>query len=241
MALAHPPASLLDDASLFLDLDGTLVEFALAPDGIEVCDQLRSLLIGLQKRLGGRVAVVSGRALADLDGHLNLPGLAIAGSHGVERRSAGGQLDSAETQPAIALAAAEAAQFADAHGLILESKPTGVALHYRLRPELESLVDGFARQSADRFGLAVQEGRMVRELRSLGRNKGDVVRMFMAEQPFREGRPVVIGDDRTDEDAFAVANAMGGASVLVGPERETEAKFRLPDVSAVKRWLGAVA
>jgi len=241
MELMPPPPALPADASLFLDLDGTLVEFAVSPDGIDVCDDLRALLKGLQSRLGGRLAVISGRALADLAGHLGLPDLAIAGSHGAERRHADGRFESAEIPPSIADAAAEAAAFADDHQLIAEGKPMGVAVHFRSQPALEETVDRFVAQSAERHGLTVQKGAMVRELRAPGRNKGDVVRLYMSEAPFDAGRPVMVGDDATDEDAFEAVNALGGASILVGPERPSLAQFRLPDVDSVKQWLAGRA
>jgi trehalose 6-phosphate phosphatase len=241
MTLPAPPLALLEGAALFLDLDGTLVDFALTPDGIEVCDHLRSLLRGLQKRLDGRVAVISGRALDDLDSHLNLPDLALAGSHGLERRLADGSHEASEPPKSVAAATADANAFAADNRLIAEAKPSGVAVHFRSDPKLEDKVDTFAAQSADRHGLVVQKGAMVRELRAPGRTKGDVVRMFMAEEPFGGGRPVVLGDDLTDEDAFRAANALGGVGILVGPERQTAARYRLPDVAAVKRWLGEAA
>ena len=241
MPLAPPPPGLLADASLFLDLDGTLVEFALAPDGIAVCDDLRGLLHGLQSRLGGRLAVISGRALADLAAHLDLPGLAIAGSHGAERRHADGRVESGDVPASIAGATAEAVAFARDHELIAEAKPMGVAVHFRARPALEDAVERFAAQSAERHGLTVQKGAMVRELRAPGRTKGDVVRLFMDEPPFAGGRPVMVGDDITDEDAFAAVNSLGGTSILVGPDRPTRATYRLGDVAAVKAWLAAAA
>src|SRR4029453_9654899 len=109
------------------------------------------------------------------------------------------------------------------HRLIAETKPGGVAVHFRSDPGLEDTVDRFASQSADRHGLVVQKRSMVRELRPPGRNKGDVVRMFMTEAPFAGGRPVVLGDDLTDEDAFRAADDLGGVAILVGPDRPTAA------------------
>lgn len=230
---------MLNGASLFLDLDGTLVEFAESPAGIAVCDQLRALLLDLHERLDGRVAVISGRGLDDLAGHLDLPDFPIAGSHGAERRLAGGKVETCEPSLPVSRATTEAAEFAADHQLIAEAKPTGVAVHFRNRPALEQAVDDFAAAAAARHGLAVQKGAMVRELRAPGRNKGDVVKLYMSEAPFNGGRPVMVGDDVTDEDAFAVVNRLGGASILVGGARDTQAQFALPDVAAVRQWLGA--
>jgi trehalose 6-phosphate phosphatase len=238
MTLPAPPNTLLNGASLFLDLDGTLVDFAMTPDGIEVCDNLRTLLRHLQSDLNGRVAVISGRALTDLDAHLDLRNLALSGSHGLERQHADGRKDRAKPPESVPAAIADASAFAADHDLIAEPKPGGVALHFRAKPDLEAAVDRFVASSAHRHGLVVQKGAMVRELRAPGRNKGDVVRQFMDEAPFNEGRPIVLGDDLTDEDAFQMAIDLGGAGILVGPERPSAATYRLPDVAAVKDWLG---
>lgn len=239
MTLPTPPGALLADASLFLDLDGTLVDFAMTPDGIEVCDNLRNLLRSLQDRLDGRVAVISGRALADLDSHLDLSNLALSGSHGLERRHANGHLEADDPPKSVSAATADARSFAAEHQLIVEPKPGGAALHFRSKPELERAVDRFMTDTAGRHGLVLQKGAMVRELRAPGRNKGDVVRQFMAEEPFITGRPVVLGDDLTDEDAFVAARELGGAGILVGADRASAATYALPDVAAVKSWLGA--
>lgn len=241
MTLPPPPPGILDGASLFLDLDGTLVEFADTPDGIDICDGLRGLLRDLAGRLDGRLAVISGRGLDDLAGRLDLPALAIAGSHGAEWRRPDGRERQEGPSERVLDATLEAREFAADRGLIVEAKPTAVALHFRSRPQLEGEVDRFAARSARRHGLNVQKGAMVRELRAPGPNKGDVVRLFMSEAPFRNGRPVMAGDDFTDEDAFAAVNELGGASVLVGDERATAAQFRLADVTAVKRWLAGAA
>ena len=63
----------------------------------------------------------------------------------------------------------------------------------------------------------------------------------MAEPPFRGAEPVFVGDDLTDESAFAAARELGGYGVLVGPQRETAASFRLNDVASVLGWLEAFA
>jgi trehalose 6-phosphate phosphatase len=82
---------------------------------------------------------------------------------------------------------------------------------------------------------------MVVELRPAGADKGDAVRAFMSEPVFAGARPVFMGDDLTDEHAFSAVAALGGAGILVGPERETAAKYRLAGVAAVAEWLEACA
>jgi trehalose 6-phosphate phosphatase len=78
---------------------------------------------------------------------------------------------------------------------------------------------------------------MVEELRTPGPTKADSVAAFMAEPPFHGATPLFLGDDATDEDGFAAADRFGGAGTLVGPPRQTRARFRLPDVDAALAWL----
>jgi trehalose 6-phosphate phosphatase len=102
-------------------------------------------------------------------------------------------------------------------------------------------VRAFAAEVAAHTGLLVQHGKMVAELRAHGPSKGDALRGLMAEPAFAGARPVFVGDDLTDEDAFAAAAAMGGAGVLVGAPRPSAALWRLADVAAVAAWLAAAA
>lgn len=235
--LPLPSNSLIEHASLYLDLDGTLVEFADRPDSIAVGAELRELLTNLAKRLDGRVAIVSGRGIDDLDRHLALTGIAMAGSHGIERRRADGRTSGPAPIGTLAELQREAGDYAALHGMLAEMKPHGVAIHFRDTPERGDSVEAFTAGLADRHGLRLQRGAMVRELRPDGANKGDAVRAFQAEPPFASGRPVFVGDDVTDEDAFRAVADMGGVGVLVGDERDTAAAYRLPSVSAVLDWL----
>lgn len=238
-SLPSPPPSLLDGASLFLDFDGTLVDFVIDPSAAAVDQRLHTLLGALWERLDGRLAILSGRSLDELTRRLGLGPVAMAGSHGLERRSADGQVTRAPIPPGLATATAAATAFAASHGLLVEAKAAGVALHYRDARHAEASVDAFARALAADTGLELQSGKCVRELKVPGADKGDAVRAFMAEPPFTLGRPVVVGDDLTDEHAFAAATELGGSAILVGDPRPTAAGYRLPSVEATLDWLGA--
>lgn len=238
---APPPLSFAGTA-LFLDFDGTLVELADAPDLIRVPDTLPPLLGRLAERLEGRLAIVSGRAIADLDRHLGRTALAISGSHGFELRLADGRVLAGATPAQLAEVRREVSRFAaSSAGLLVEEKPAGIAVHYRQAPREEGRVAAFLAGLAERNGLVLQRGKMVVELRPPGADKGEALRRMMREPPFDGARPLFVGDDLTDEHAFAAAAALDGAGILVGTPRETAARWRLPGVAAVARWLEAAA
>lgn len=240
--LPPPPPSLLDGAALFLDFDGTLVELATEPDAIHVPGTLQPLLRRLAGRLGGRLAIISGRSIADLEAHLDCAGLAVAGSHGLELRFASGTALPLAAPDGLSTAMDEIERFAaGTPGLLVERKPAGVAVHYRRAPAQGEAVLGLMQRLAIETGLELQPGKMVAELRPAGANKGDALRAFMAEPDFAGARPVFVGDDLTDENAFAAATGLGGAGVLVGPPRTTAAVWRLNDVAAAAAWLERAA
>lgn len=237
-----PPPVLPDDAALFLDFDGTLVELAETPGAIRVPPALAPLLDRLRRRLRGRLAIVSGRSLADLERHLPAAGIAFSGSHGLELRLADGT-----TLPLSAPIGLDdvrdrvRAFAAGGAGLIVEEKPAGIALHYRLAPAEGPRAEAFMTALAKEKGFDVQRGAMVVELRPAGATKGDALKAFMTEPEFAGTRPWFVGDDLTDEHGFAAAAALAGAGVLAGPLRDTAAQYRLESVGAVRDWLGASA
>lgn len=238
--LAPPPAKLLDGASLFLDFDGTLVEIAERPDAVAVDARLNRLVRGLATRLDGRIAIVSGRGAAEIDALFGGAGFAIGGSHGAELRH-GGETMGPGRPIALDEALARMRAFAaGTPGLIVEAKPLGAGLHFRGAPHAEDACRTFAGELAEATGLTLQQGKMVFELRAPG-DKGAAIAALMALPPFAGSRPIFLGDDLTDEPGFAAAARLGGAGVLVGPVRDTAARYRLPDVAAVLRWLETVA
>jgi len=223
--------------AVFLDFDGTLVAIAARPDAIEVPEGLGPRVERLAERLDGRFALVSGRALADLESHVGPLAVARAGSHGADRRWPDGSVLGGVPRGLDAGTIAEVEAYARAHELIFETKSHGCALHYRAHPEAGEGADAFMRTIAAREGLAIKTGKCVVELVHQGADKGGAVRAFMAQQPFVGAQPVFIGDDVTDEDGFAACVELGGFGILVGDQRETHAQFRLSDVDAVHNWL----
>ena len=111
-------------------------------------------------------------------------------------------------------------------GLILERKQVSVALHFRQRPELAEVCKDAAEEAVvNNDGLCILPGKMVFELRPAGIDKGVAVRAFLDEAPFRGRVPVYMGDDATDEHAFAVVNKLGGITIKIDGG-DTVAQYR---------------
>lgn len=228
--------------ALFLDVDGTLLEIAARPQAVSVPDDLRERLRALYLASGGAVALVSGRAISDLDALFAPLTLPSAGLHGFEHRGLSGVYRRRPLPSAAALETARTAlsQLSRQHaGLLVEDKHFALALHYRAAPQLEEIALTAMRDIVSRVGddLELQRGKMVVELRPAGATKAEAVAAFLAEAPFAGRLPIFMGDDLTDEPAFELVNRLGGLSVVVGATRPSAARTRLPDVMTVRDWL----
>lgn len=242
VAAARPPAELLTRASLFLDFDGTLVDLADRPDSVAVSERLRALLMRLAERLEARVALISGRSAAHIRELIGLPALTVAGSHGLELNFADGRTIAAARPEGLTAVRPVLDELAGRWpGVLVEDKPLGSALHFRLRPEAGEECMAEAASLAERHGLHLQTGKMMVELRGKEGDKGTALRRLMEEPEMAGTTPVFVGDDDTDEPAFVAAAELGGAGVLVGPPRPTAARYRLDGVADVLAWLEAAS
>ncbi|MBU0557620.1 MAG: trehalose-phosphatase [Alphaproteobacteria bacterium] len=237
--LSRPSLDSLDNLSLFLDLDGTLFELVDRPEDVVADDALQNLLTRLCQRLEGRLAVVSGRSIAQIDGILGpiAHDLAVSGSHGSEHRWRG-----VEAHPIRPKGLDEAAErfraFASQHeGVLVEDKSYGAALHFRMAPQIEADALALATRLADELDLLYQPGKMMAELRMPGGDKGKAVRALMSRAPMAGTLPWFLGDDETDEAAFRAAQEFGGVGVIVGERRPTAAQYKLANPPAVHDWL----
>ena len=231
--------------ALFLDFDGCIVDIASTPEAVDVPDWLPSLLVALREALGGAVAIVTGRPIGQIDGFLGTAVPAVAGLHGLERRTANGgivrpPLPRSDLREVRALLEAFAAE---RPGVLVEDKKYTLALHYRLAPSLRDEcreVVNAALKGALR-GWQVIEGKFVFEIRPREHDKGTAIEAFMGEAPFLGRTPVFCGDDITDEDGFEVVNARGGESIRVGEGPATRATVQVDTVGELLDWLTRLA
>lgn len=238
--IALPPPS---QSALFLDFDGTLVDIAPTPDGIMVPEELITLLAALDTALKGRIALVSGRAIASIEAHLPLFSGPIVGGHGAEMRTRDGQVvrlagsdDNVADMHEWATKAEEAFP-----GTRAELKRTGAAVHFRQAPHHENALYAAAERYAEpNPDIALQEAHMTVELRPTTANKADAVAALMRLDLFRGKRPVFAGDDVTDVPAMAFCRAAGGVAISVnGINRDADIHRDSPqDVRALfKEWI----
>lgn len=213
-----PPLDPAHDA-LFLDIDGTLLDIAPTPEAVDVPESLKLSLTRVREEFGGALALVSGRTLADIDGLFAPLKFTAAGTHAGElRMKPGGPVE----HGAKPLTAAEKAVFAEIAkldaGLLLEDKIYTLAIHYRNVPALETTIIAKVHEQVEklRADLRVLCGKLVVEVKRHGFNKGIGLRRIMAQPPFAGRRPIFLGDDVTDEDAFAVLPEFDGIGISVG-------------------------
>lgn len=228
--------------AIFLDFDGTLAPLVARPEDARLSTATRGAITRLGKLTDGALALLSGRALADLDALTHPLSAPASGSHGAEIRGPDGASHANPHRQALLHHPAEMlAGFACDHDLLVERKPGAVTIHYRATPDLaeecRSIVERLA--AADPK-LRAMHGHMVSEVALAGVDKGTALRQFMAWAPFRGRLPVMVGDDVTDEDAIRAAQAMGGFGIKIG-DAPSEARYRAGDIGVFLDWLEDVS
>lgn len=229
------------DWALFFDIDGTLLDLAATPDAVIVPAALRDNLVLLSQRPGA-IALITGRSLASVDALFAPLILPAAGQHGAEARTGRERMADPPLSALRALVAPLAEFASDHHGIILEDKGDTLAVHYRMAPALADEVQALAdRLTSDTDELEVLSAKMAVDIKPRGVSKGRAVLWFMARPPFAGKIPVFVGDDRTDETAFAVVNERGGHAIRVGAPAESAARFSLKSPAAVREWIAGLA
>jgi trehalose 6-phosphate phosphatase len=224
--------------ALFVDFDGTLVDIAPTPDAVDVPAALPAILARARDALGGALAIVSGRKIADLDAFLAPLRAAFIAEHGIDCRLADGTRLPAPALPRLPDAWLERlrALAGGYAGLVIEAKSHGVAVHYRLAPEAASAVRramrAMAAERSDDYTLLA--ARMAFELRPRGTNKGTAVARLLGLPPFADRTPIYVGDDETDRDAFPVVEGRNGGAALWVPDDFGG------EPAEVRRWIAAI-
>lgn len=218
--LAAPLRRNPETTALLFDVDGVLAPIVANADDASVSDETLALLAALRDRYA-LVAVVSGRALADLDRMVPVAGLVRSGNHGLEIESSGGMRDvHPAVRPYMATMRAFAATWPEhrlaPHGVWMEDKGATLSLHHREAPDQDAAVRflrGEVTASAQDAGLRTRAARMVLEiLPPVHLDKGTAVRALITGTAVRSA--MYVGDDHTDADAWRELRALRDAGVL---------------------------
>lgn len=231
--------------AVLLDVDGTILDIAPTPKQVTAPQSLLRTLSAINDRVDGALALVSGRPVAELDLIFAPLQLAAIGGHGAEiRLLAGGGVLERFAKPLDQAIKGRLKDIAARHaGVTVEDKGYSVALHYRQAPTQEpDVVEEVRRacEDAPPGSIEILPGRAVIEVKSAGFDKGTAVRLLMSRPPFVGRRPIFVGDDKTDEAAFAVVPEFNGIAVSVGRKVPgAQDRFRSP--AEVRQWLEHLA
>lgn len=234
---------------LFLDYDGVLAPIVSRPENAMPAAGMVEALRRASRSM--TLAVVSGRGLDDVRRRVGLDGIAYAGSHGFEILTPDGRRveneEAAAFLPELDRAQAELDErLAGIDGVLVERKPFAIAVHYRLAaeaaiPRIESIVGETAARCPHLEQLG---GKKIFELRpAVDWHKGKAVLWLLDALHASPDAilPIYIGDDRTDEDAFAALRDRG-IGIFVGPaDADTAARYALSDPEQVRAFITALA
>jgi trehalose-phosphatase len=229
--------------AIFLDYDGTLTPIVSHPEKAFLSDSTRQTLRALAMQ--APVAILSGRELEDVRKRVAIDGIVYAGSHGFDIAGPRGlqRQEAREFLPALDVAEKELREkLAGIAGALIERKRFSIAAHYRKVnesdfPRLERAASEVAARHRE---LRRMEGKKVYELLpNIDWDKGKAVLWLLENLGLKDGkvRPIYVGDDRTDEDAFRVLRQCGTGILVSEQPRPTAASYSLKDPSEVERFL----
>ena len=235
-----------EETALFLDVDGTLIDFAASPTAVVVPTGLVHDLQDIERALGGALALISGRTIAQLDELFRPLRLRASGVHGAEiRLDPGAFIDATGSAQVLSLDLWRALNqtLTLFPGTIAENKRYSFAVHYRATPShgprLLTALRNLVAADADRE-LDIIEAHLAFEIKGGHFDKGEAIDRFLALPKFSGRVPTFIGDDFTDEAGFSAVVRAGGTAYSVGRSRpNVSGVFSSP--AEVRKWLGQAA
>jgi trehalose 6-phosphate synthase/phosphatase len=235
--------------ALFVDYDGTLTPLRRHPSEAVLSDEMNAALRACAKRDDTDVAVVSGRALADVQSLVAIPEIGFAGNHGLEISGPGLEPFQHRDLQHYRDRIGELADALDAvcrDGAWVERKGASLTLHYRQAHQNHH--EHLAQEAAtliQKAGFQARAASFAVEARPpIGWDKGHavlhVLRARYGPAWSETVRPLYVGDDETDEDACRVLSGLGITFRVGSPDLPTLASRHLPNVDSVQallQWL----
>jgi trehalose 6-phosphate phosphatase len=242
--MASPRPSPSSDWALLLDLDGTLIDIARSPMQVHIEPGLIPLLQRLDHLLDGAVGVVTGRQIEQVSKLLAPFYPPTAGVHGTQLRPGGnGPISALAPDVPNSLMTQLRLLFEGMPGIVIEPKGAVVAVHYRLAPAEQERIEDVLKAlvASASHSLVLSHGRMVFELVPGGFSKASGVRALYELPAFTGRRPVMIGDDVSDEDGFEAAVGLGGFGLRVAGEHFPASSAHFSGPQDVRNWLADIA
>lgn len=239
---------------LFLDYDGTLTPIVEAPGKATLSKKTKELLRLITKISNCKVAIISGRALKDIETRVGLNDIAYVGNHGFEMKGPKIKFKSpVSPRYRIILNRIKGRlrkELSGIKGVIIEDKGFSLCVHYRQVdrkniPTVRTAFSGVVLSHEVREDVIIRSGKMVLEVKPpVDWDKGKMVLWLLARRRSVLGGkkkvlPIYVGDDLTDEDAFrALKNR--GITVFVGSPRKTLAAYYVNNTEETARFLSEV-
>jgi len=232
--------------ALLLDYDGTLAPFHVDRDLAEPYPEIPALIDRIRSSTSTRIAIATGRCAKEISGLIGIPGIETWGCHGMERLHASGTYELAKIDAQVQKRITKINELLNKEGLseMMEFKPTGTAVHWRRTLSAATI----AAKVRKVWFMSGQEGlNLIRfdggiEIRASGKNKGDIVRTVLGEMG-KKAAIAYLGDDQTDEDAFAALQGFGLGVLVQSEYRPTvaDAWVRPPEgvIAFLQNWICA--
>lgn len=233
------------DVFVFLDYDGTLTPIVATPDLAVLSEEMRETVRELSSR--AKVSIVSGRTTDDVQGKVQIGGIFYAGSHGFEIVDPNGKVKINEEAEAIrqvidTVHGQLSEKLKDVKGVLVEHVKYTISVHYRLVSDedfqkVKEVVEEILREHSN---LCKTNGKKVFELRPrIDWHKGKAVEWILNVLGYQPNDHFVIyiGDDVTDEDAFAALAGKGFGVLVADTPRNSKAAYMVKDTQDVKKVL----
>ncbi len=233
---------------LMLDYDGTLAPFTVERERARPYPEVVGVLQALVGSETTRTIIVSGRTISSLMRLLkSTEQPELWGCHGLERMKPDGGYTVTELDQRTRDGLARIHEWVveQEMGPFIERKPSGVAFHWRGLPESsagaikKSVLDAWS-DVAEQYGFELHGFDGGLELRANGASKASAVETILNESA-PETVIAYLGDDMTDEDAFAVLSDRGLKVLVSNDIRQTRADLVLQPphevVDFLRLWL----
>ena len=224
---------------LLLDYDGTLVKIVKTPNEAKISPSLKKIIRRLNKKI--IVGIITGRAMADIRRQVGIKNIIYVANHGLEIKLPGKKLwVLPEARRILGQVRKNLAnlqkRLKKIPAIFLENKKYSLAIHYRNARIPAKNIFSLGQEIIKNYpGLKINRGKKVMEIHpDLNWNKGQAVKKL--QKIYQPRITIYLGDDRTDEEAFAVLGKKDMA-IAVGKNRRTRAGYSLKNPSAVKRFL----